>query len=196
MFALDEMDFTMQDDNPYAPPTTGAPAGPRVRVITPSKGVPGTVIAGTILIGFVLVNIFVGTAMLPKDRSAVSQWLPVILTLAVLGGIFSRHPAAWTASRSLAVLGSLLILVVIVLMLFTLQGLHRILSVASVLPTLGSNIAIYFLMSHPRSRIWFGVACPLCGNLYPHSAKFGFTLARCRECQAVWEPQSGNLKAS
>lgn len=75
------------------------------------------------------------------------------------------------------------------------EGGERLILALTLFPSLGMNVPIFPPMSRPSARAWFGLACPACGHLYPLPAKWGYRLARCRDCHAIWEPQTGQLKA-
>ncbi len=184
----------MSDENPYAPPQPPAePAGPRV-IAVPDR-MPGTVIAAIILIGLILVNMLVGPALAASEGERPSTFFPMVVTITVLMGLLMRHPMAWSFSRSLAALASFLLLLAVVFGLLAGDGGALLRLALSVLPSLGLNIAIYVLLSRPSARAWFGLGCPSCGSLYPHAAKWGYRVVRCRECGTLWEPQTGQVKA-
>lgn len=194
------------DENPYQPPE--APAAPsRSELIQRPERMPGTVIVATVLIGLLLVN-FVASAVLSSGGTSITgtstdsgasvrtSWVPTLVTAAVLTGILMQHPAGWSVARSLSVVGLLIGLFGLGCGAASGDGWVFLGIAVTVLPLAVVNVAIFLLLGRPVSRAWFGLGCPSCGLLYPYSAKFGYTLARCRECHTVWEPRTGNLKAS
>lgn len=191
-----------REENPYCPPEASVSPS-RSTVIQRPTRMPGAVIGATVLICLLLVN-FLGSMFLQNDdtlfsgsgSSHASHWLPTLVTAAVLAGILMQHPAAWSLGRSLSVLGLLLGLFGLGCGALASDGWFFLVVVLTMLPLAAVNVGIFLLLGRPASRAWFGLGCPSCGLLYPHSAKFGYALARCRECHTLWEPRTGNLKAS
>lgn len=190
------------DENPYSPPEVSVFPS-RSTVIQRPTRMPGAVIGATVLICLLLLNFVAsffisgdGTVFRWPSASQASYWLPTFVTGVVLTGILTQHPAAWSVSRSLSVLGLLLVLFGLGCGAIVADRWYFLLAVLTLLPLAAVNVGIFLLLGRPVSRAWFGLGCPNCGLLYPRSAKFGYTLARCRECHTLWEPRTGNLKAS
>ena len=183
----------MTEGNPYSPPEADSASAPRV--FPHPRRMPGTVIAALILIVLLLGLILAGDAMMDDAPSKPSMVVPILVTLALVVGLLLAHPMAWSISRSLAIVIPCIALGLLALSLLFVTPYSVVLAALAFLPSAGLNLAIYLLLTRPVSRAWFGLGCPRCGSLYPHSLKFGYGLARCRVCHTQWAPRTGAMMA-